>query len=226
MTTMTNISWLRENRWTLILLVTPLLLIPVLAGQLPDRVPIHWDIHGKPDGYASKWFALLFFPLLNLGLFLLLDRLPRLDSRRKTSNLRLLPSIGLGIVLFMFGMWIMVILAGMGYSIRMDKLVVNAVLLLFAFIGNLMTKVRPNYFIGLRTPWTLESEAVWRQSHRLMGHLWFFGSLAMLPLYWILPNPADFFVFIGFVALITLVPMIYSYLAYQREKAGETARNG
>lgn len=214
-------SWLKQNRWTLFLLVIPFLLIPFLAGQLPDRVPIHWNIHGHPDDYASKWFALLFLPLLNVGMFLLLDRLPRFDSRRKASNLRLIPSINLGIILFMLGVWALIILSGMGYTLKMGKLVMSGVLILFAFIGNLMTKVRPNYFIGLRTPWTLESETVWRKSHRLMGHLWFFGSLALLPIYWVIPSPTDFFVFMGFVAVITFVPGIYSYVAYQREEEGE-----
>ncbi len=96
----------------------------------------------------------------------------------------------------------------MGVAFSMSKAVLSRVLVLFAFMG----KVRLNHFVGLRTPRTLAGESVWRKSHRLIGHLWVFGLLMLLPVIWLFPTPADFWAFMGLTAIIIIIKSILTGL--------------
>ncbi|HTD42217.1 MAG TPA: SdpI family protein, partial [Mucilaginibacter sp.] len=88
--------------------------------------------------------------------------------------------------------------------------------LLFAFIGNIMHSIKPNYFAGVRTPWTLEDDDTWRATHRLAGKLWFTGGIALTIAVLLLPVKAGMIVFMSMIAILVLIPVIYSYIYYKK----------
>jgi uncharacterized membrane protein len=87
----------------------------------------------------------------------------------------------------------------------------------FAFLGNYFKTIKPNYFIGIKTPWTLENEEVWKKTHELGGKLWFVGGLLMA-LTFVLPNNIQFYTFMGITAVITIIPILYSYRIFNKIK--------
>ncbi|MBI3081461.1 MAG: SdpI family protein, partial [Gemmatimonadetes bacterium] len=139
--------------------------------RLPPRVAIHWSLSGQPDGYGSKLLAAVLLPLMILAMRGLLSVLPRIDP--KGENYPKFAStywlIFNGVIVF-FGVIHLAVLAyGLGAPVRMDRVVAAGVGVLLIVIGNYITRVEPNWFIGIRTPWTLSSDRVWRRTHRVGG---------------------------------------------------------
>lgn len=168
------------------LLITPLLILVMLWDQLPARVPIHWNLRGEIDGWASKPLGMLVMPLTSLAIIALLRILPWFDPKlRRTTGAhgRMQSVLGiLRVVLaaFFVSLFCMQVAAALGHTVAAGRIVFSATLLLLAIIGNFLSNLRPNYFAGIRTPWTLESPETWRATHRLGGRLMFFGSLLLL----------------------------------------------
>ena len=90
--------------------------------------------------------------------------------------------------------------------------------LLFTFLGNYFKTLKPNYFIGIRTPWTLENEEVWKKTHLLGGKMWFVGGLLMAMTF-VLPEPLNLYAFLGITAIISIIPIVYSYLEFKKLKS-------
>ena len=128
----------------------------------------------------------------------------------KLNNLRLI------LALFMSALAIYIL-----YSVQQKTsnpvLIFPLVGLLFAFLGNYFKTIKPNYFIGIRTPWTLENEEVWKKTHLMGGKLWFVGGLLMAMTF-VLPNDVQFYTFMGITAVISIVPIVYSYLEFKKIK--------
>ncbi|MBI2401987.1 MAG: SdpI family protein [Gemmatimonadetes bacterium] len=189
--------------------------------RLPPRVAIHWSLSGQPDGYGSKLLAAVLLPLMILAMRGLLSVLPRIDP--KGENYPKFAStywlIFNGVIVF-FGVIHLAVLAyGLGAPVRMDRVVAAGVGVLLIVIGNYITRVEPNWFIGIRTPWTLSSDRVWRRTHRVGG--WILvtgGALVVLSLF--VPAGAALPILIATIALVAVVPVVLSYLWWRRERAG------
>jgi uncharacterized membrane protein len=225
---MTTAEFLKKEGLLLLLLLVPFVALPFIWGRLPDEVPIHWNIRGEPDNYAGKAFGLLLLPCINVGVYLLFWLIPIIDPKRKVrfhkKPIPALRNITLLVVTFLF----FVIVAGMmddGGGFRLNRFVSLGVIVLFLGIGNYMATVQPNYFIGIRTPWTLEDPEIWRKTHRLGGRLWVASSCVLL-LLWLLLPPAVFgYVFLVVVlSVMVLMPVVYSYVLFARGKPKEEAK--
>jgi len=107
-------------------------------------------------------------------------------------------------------------LVSLGFHVNFVFLITFGVLLMFLILGNYMGKFSANYFIGIRTPWTLENEEVWNHTHRLTGKLWVGSSLIMLVVRLMVNNEVFFYIFIPYVLIIVIIPILYSYLYYKR----------
>jgi uncharacterized membrane protein len=92
---------------------------------------------------------------------------------------------------------------------------------LFLILGNSFGKIRPNYFVGLRTPWTLNNEEVWMRSHRFTGRLWVIAGLAMIPCVFLLKGETFFYVFLPAIAVMVIVPIVYSWMIHKQITAGK-----
>ncbi len=208
------------------LLALPFLALALLWRDLPDRVPVHWNLHDEIDGWASKGAGLLLPPLLALGTIALLHVLPRLDpklrqrAREQSRFPAVLAILRVALAAFFAVIFSLLLLGALGHAVPVGRVVVSACLLLFAILGNYLAAVRPNYFVGIRTPWTLESPETWRATHRLGGKLMFFGSILLFVLQFLLGETAFFAVF--FSSLLGLVAWSFWY-SWRYFKASHSA---
>ncbi|MGZ3767663.1 MAG: SdpI family protein [Mucilaginibacter sp.] len=187
---------------------------------LPASVPVHFGIEGTPDRYGSKGeFLITFYILMGTSLFvyLLMKVLPAIDPKKMVKfGEATFQKMALGIVLFFSALTIAIIFSTINRSFKIDKLILPIIGLLFAFMGNIMHSIKPNYFFGLKTPWTLEDNDTWRATHRLAGKLWFVGGIVLTIAVLLLPSKAGFIVFMSMVGVLTLIPIIYSYIYYKK----------
>ena len=183
--------------------------------SLPERVPIHWDIHGRPDGFGSPWALFLAGPALMAGIVGLFALLPWLspkrfevDTFRQTYlDLMLIVEALVG-YFFAVGLW-----AGLTGAVDTALAVVVGLCLAAILIGNLLGKVRRNFFIGIRTPWTLASDRVWYATHRFAARVLVLAGVVALVAA-IAGAPA--WTAIALVIAGFLVPVVYSLVLYKR----------
>lgn len=186
-------------------------------NRLPEKVPMHWNGAGEIDRYGDKKELLVtLFMLVGITYFVFLI-IPSIDPKQKLQNMgNKLNNLRMILTLFMSGLAVFIL-----YSVQQKTsnpaFVFSIIGLLFAFLGNYFKTIKPNYFIGIKTPWTLENEEVWKKTHLMGGKLWFVGGLLMA-LTFVLPNKIQFYTFMGIVAVITIVPIVYSYLEFKKTK--------
>lgn len=199
-----------------------LIILSVLASfyfyaNFPDQVPTHWNYKGEIDGWSPKAFAAFFFPGLNLAMYLLFLIFPYLDPKKdRYAEFAKTYHVFKGmLVAVMTAIYFYVGLAGLGYELPVTAVIPPAIGVLFVVLGNYMGKIKPNWFMGIRTPWTLSNEEVWNKTHRLGGKLFMLMGLFMI-IGTILP-PAIFWGFFIFgTVIVSLAPMIYSYLLFRK----------
>lgn len=205
-----------KKEWVLILLILLGFIMSIyFYPSLPDKMPIHWNIHGEVDRYGSKLFGAFGMPLINLGIYFMYAVLPYIDPKRKNyENFK--PTYQLFkyiMVIFFFGFHIITLLNGIGVRVNIFSFIQISMSLLFIFMGNAMGRVKHNYFIGIRTPWTLANEEVWKKTHRLSAPLWVSGGILNLILFLLGAGGESF---AAIITIISIIPMIYSYIIYQK----------
>jgi uncharacterized membrane protein len=208
-----------KSEWPqLVLLAVPFLVLIPLWDKFPQRVAIHWGLNGQPNGWADKEWGLLLLPDTNVGLALLFPFLRQFDSRMRgygpetrASLERVLKILRLATGVFMTAMALLIDAVALGWKLDVLRVVTLGTLILFAVLGNYMPKLRPNRFVGIRTPWTLKSPEVWIRTHRLFGAIMLIGSLALMAPCVFLPSTWSILLLLGFVLLVSLGSMVYSY---------------
>ena len=183
---------------------------------LPQEIPIHWNIKGQIDGYGPKsmvWIVAS-MPLLVLFLMWITPKIdPSKDNYKKFESSYLI--IRTLIVLMMLSIHWIIILATLGVVNDINSWIQVVMGVLFIFLGNFMPKIRHNYFLGIKTPWTLANEVVWKKTHRLGGYL--FAISGMLVLISIpFGQVVSMSVMMGSILATALMTVVYSYLAYRR----------
>jgi uncharacterized membrane protein len=188
----------------------------VLYPSMPDKFPTHWGLNG-PNAWSTKSLLTVFLqPLLSLGLYALLVVVPFLDPKRRSLkmsfrayNILLDAIIGMEAVVFAA-----TTAAAFDNAFDVTKVILVAVGLLFAVIGNFMTTVKQNWTFGMRVSWTLSDEVVWRKTNRLGGYLFVLaGAVTVLCAF--LPSPANIIIMLGAVFGIVIVTYVYSYLLFR-----------
>jgi uncharacterized membrane protein len=179
----------------------------------------HWDANDQVNGYMSKFWGVFLMPLMTAGLFLLFIAIPNIDPL-KANIARFREAFNLFIVLFvgfMVYIYFLTLLWNLGNTgFNMSEAMLPALGLLFFFIGSLMRKTKRNFFIGIRTPWTLSSDTVWDETHRVGSVLFMIaGALAFLGSF-VGGNTAIWFIFVPIMVSV-LITLVYSYVLYQRE---------
>lgn len=204
------------------LVLAPFLALLILWKDLPNRVPVHWNLHGQIDGWSSKP-SLFVMPLFSLGIIVFLHFLPRIDPKLRRAAgehgrmKNALAILRLALAAFFAAIFYMVVTASLGHPLPASRIVPASVLLLLAVFGNYLSNLRPNYFAGIRTPWTLESPDTWRATHRLGGRLLFFGSVTLLVLRFFLNESVFIILFISSVLLWAVWAVWYSWHHFQTQ---------
>ena len=189
--------------------------VTVQYASLPDPMPTHWNAAGQVNGWMPKFWGAYLLPLLMAGMWLLFLVLPKISPRgfEMEPFLRAWGVLKVTILALMAYIGVLVLRAAQHGGEMSQTPIFVALGILFAVIGNLLGKVTRNFFVGIRTPWTLASEEVWLRTHRLAGRLFVAAGLLMaasafvgLPLWSI----------IGLLVVSSLVPVVYSYVIYRR----------
>lgn len=193
--------------------------------RLPARVPVHWDFRGRPNGWGPASEDALVPPMVAIAIYLLIAVLPLIDPRRRNYALfgSLLRVLRLAVPVFFIVVHVSILLELLHLlpaSFTGAGAMRFALPILFIVIGNSLPQARFNYFVGIRTPWTLDDEGVWNATHRMAGPLWVVCGLAML-LAAFLPAGVFIAVSTAMFAVMVLVPVIYSWRLSKRISSHE-----
>lgn len=211
----------KQFNWRLAILpILNLMVIMACLPFLPDQIPMHFNLQWEVDAYGSRE-SILLMPFLLIGLWLLYQLMPIMDPLGK--NYEKFKSryeqTFIVLSLFIIGMEVMMIL--MAYSIDFIKpeLCLQVMMgVLFMVLGNIFPKIKHNYFVGIKTPWTIHDANNWTMTHRLGGKCWFIGGFLAI-VFVVLPKPWRSIVLFVDLCLITIIPIVYSYI-YFKEKRG------
>jgi uncharacterized membrane protein len=209
-----------RSRWFGLVIAALALAVSLWAyPQLPPTVATHWNVRGEADGFSSRLVAVSIMPLVILVMTGLFNVLPRLDPRRANYSkfIGTYWLIANAVILFILIGHGMIVATGLGYPVKIGRTMPIGVGLLFIVLGNYLTRVEPNWFIGIRTPWTLSSDTVWRKTHRTGGWLMVLGGAAIAACAFF-PPAAFLPLFIAAVLLMAVIPIVQSYILWKREQ--------
>lgn len=208
------------RKWIPLLIVAVAIIASVIVyPKLPVTVPTHWDMLGRPNGWGSRVWGAWVLPIVMLLLWALMRVLPAIDPRGANYAKfgGAFEAIVISILLYMLGLHLIILRASLGYPVAMQRVLPIGVGILLVLIGNLLPRARPNWFIGIRTPWTLSSDRVWEKTHRVGGRAFVAGGLAILLAVLVVPQWAHY-VLVAVVVVCSLGAVLYSYIAWRREQ--------
>ncbi len=206
---------LHTNVLCLIFIGISIAVAAYLYPSLPEQIPTHWNLAGEVDDYTPKPWGVLILPLAAIFVFVVMKLIPVISPKgfRTDQFTGVLNIFTVTLVGFMSAVALLVLIAATGRNVHMNEMIFAGVGILFIILGNYLGKVRKNFFLGIRTPWTLASDEVWNRTHRLGG--WVFvliGFLMFLNAFIRLPDG----VLIGSIVVVALVPVVYSFVLYRR----------
>jgi uncharacterized membrane protein len=219
-----NLPFKKEIFYWLLCLI-PFLFLAYIYGSLPGTVPTHFSIDGTANGWSSKqslWFMPAGLPLFIYLLFLII---PKIDPKQrfnkasgKYEQLRFI------LLLFMTGLACFTIYISYKQSMaHVGKFMFAALGLLFAALGNFFPALKPNYFIGIRSPWTLENETVWKKTHKLGGKIWVVCGIVLAALPFIIKDEMLMNeIFLPTVLAMAIFPVLYSFIIWKQLKKKQT----
>ena len=210
-----------RSRWFGLVIAAVAVAVSLWAyPQLPPTVATHWNVRGVADGFSSRLVAVSIMPLVIVVMTGLFNVLPRLDPRRDNyaKFIGTYWLIANTVILFILVAHGLIIASGLGYSVKIDRLMPIGVGLLFVVLGNYLTRVEPNWFVGIRTPWTLSSDTVWRKTHRTGGWLMVLAGLVVASGAF-LPHGAFLPLFVVVILVMAVIPIVQSYVLWKREQS-------
>ncbi len=202
-----------------LLLLASMLVVAIACWPFaPEQIPVHWNFYGQIDRYGGRFEGLFFLPLISVGLYALLLFLPRIDPGRSNyeSFSTTYRTIRFSILSLLAMLYVCLLLVAFGYPVSMPRVIPIGVGVLFIVLGNFMGKLRPNWFAGVRTPWTLSSRRSWNKTHRLARWLFILQGLVIAGYgfeqsVWMLVVAAV--VIVGSLAWL----VVYSYLVWRND---------
>jgi uncharacterized membrane protein len=190
----------------------------VAYPRLPDRVPVHWGLSGEPDRFGTRLEGVWLLPAVMLGMWLLKQALPKLDPRRESyAKMQSTYDFVINAILTtMLALHLVVIAAGLGYVVPMRRFIPLIGGAFLIALGNVLPRTRPNWTLGIRTPWTLSNDRVWTRTHRVGGYLMTAAGVVVLASAAI-PGVASGVAAIAAFIVAAFGSVIYSYVAWRQE---------
>jgi uncharacterized membrane protein len=212
-----KVTWRTE--WPHALLITAMFVLAAATWSVaPDRIPVHWNIAGQVDRWGGRFEGLFALPLVAVAVYLVMIVLPRFDPGRANYDAFAGPyaSLRLGVLAVLAAIHAFVLLWVRGVPVRIGVFAPLVFGALFVVIGNLLGKIRPNWFVGIRTPWTLSSKLAWSHTHRAGG--WLFIVLGVLSMACaVVRSSWAMWIMIGAGAVGLLGLLVYSYVVWRRD---------
>ena len=209
-----------RRRWFGLVIAALAVVVSIWAyPQLPPTIATHWNVGGTADGFSRRATAVVIMPLVIIGLTGLFNVLPKLDPRG-VNYAKFIDTYWLianAVILFILIGHGMIVATGLGYPVKVDRFMPIGIGLLFIVLGNYLTRVEPNWFIGIRTPWTLSSDTVWRKTHRTGGWLMVVGGFVLAASVF-LPQGAFPPLLVAAILIVAVIPVVQSYILWKREQ--------
>jgi uncharacterized membrane protein len=184
--------------------------------SLPENVASHWNAHGQVDGYMPKFWGTFFLPLISVGLLGLLLGLPIIDPLR--ANFTQFQKYYDWFIVIIMGFFAylqgLILIWNLGYSFPFTQLFILPIVILFLYIGVLLEHSEQNWFVGIRTPWTLSNEQVWKRTSHFGGQL--FKLAGIVSGISILVPDAGIYLILIPTLVAGVLPIIYSYYVYRK----------
>lgn len=183
--------------------------------KLPEKIPTHWNIKGEVDGWTDKPWGVYMLPIISTITSLVLMLLPKiapkgfkLDEAKSVYEIIVLIT-----AIFLLGVMVLTFEAALNHAVNVNQWIMVGIGALFVLIGNYLSKVPKNFFLGIRTPWTLSSDEVWYKTHRLGSWMFIFCGLLVI-IGGFLQWPVQLMII--FLASAALIPVIYSLVIYKK----------
>ncbi len=207
---------MKINNLLIILIAISLLGTFLVFDRLPDKVPSNFNIDGEIDRYDDKE-SVIFTGVLPLLVYLLMKFLPKIDPKRESylKHKKAYKITQMIIVLFLIMVQWIIIMVALGFNINVEIIIKLGIGILFIVIGNFMGQIRQNYFFGIKTPWTLANETVWKKTHRVSGFTFLIGGLIILASSFTQGIIATVLLMAA-IAIAALYPIVYSYIIYRK----------
>ncbi|HAH50334.1 MAG TPA: hypothetical protein DCL80_03360 [Balneola sp.] len=210
---------LKKEWYMIVLLSAPFIASFILWEKMPDIVPVHFNAAGEADDFGPKWINAFLLPGIALVTYLFLLVIPAIDPKKRIENTQKpIAAIRIVISLFLIGVYALVMMKSFDLEADVGQFVLASVGILIAITGNYMNSIKPNYFIGIRTPWTLEDSEVWKKTHRFASKLWIVGGVLMTVSAFIPFLKGSPFFILGAVLILAGIPFIYSYQLFNKLK--------
>ncbi|MDP2926073.1 MAG: SdpI family protein [Nanoarchaeota archaeon] len=203
---------------SIFIIITIFLISILVYPYLPEKIITHWNSQGIADGYMTRPYGLFLLPIISIILFFLFIILEKIDPliKKNKSFSKTYSSIILALVLFLFYIHLLSILLNLGYRFNMLLMLIPVFSLMYFYIGVILRTIKRNWFIGIRTPWTLSSDKVWEKTHKLgsklfiiSGIITFFGIFFIKYSIWFILLP---------IIISAIILVVYSYLEFKKIK--------
>jgi uncharacterized membrane protein len=202
------------------IVLAPFVYLAIIWDTLPDKVPTHWNYKGDVDKWGDKYSLIALLFLLPVLTYVLMLVIPKIDPKKKIELMGgKYYQLKFVLVLFMSTLAFIILHIAVSQDILSPNLIFIPIGVLFVALGNYFKVIQPKYVMGIKTPWTLESKEVWKLTHTLAGKLWIAGGLIIVLTSLTIAESIFIYVFIGILVIITLVPVIYSYIKFKELKA-------
>lgn len=213
---------------SLLALAAAVLVAIVMYPSLPDQIPTHWNVAGEVDDYTAKPWGVVILPLAAGCSWLLFKIIPLISPKGfRTDEFQGVVNVfQVAMVVLLSLIAVLVLLAAADIVDLVAGFVPIGVGLLFIIIGNYLGKVRKNFFIGIRTPWTLASDEVWARTHWLGARVFMVCGALLIAVGFLEEVPTVTMVVVGVILIVALVPVVYSYLLYRRLEGFEDRQEG
>ncbi len=209
-----------------ILILAPYIYLFFQYESMPDQMPMHYNINGEIDRWGSKENLWLLPCALPLFVYILMLVIPKIDPKKKLQYMGTkYRQFHLMLLLFMSALAIFIMHDGMQgeSSVHFINVLMG---LLFVGLGNYFQSIRPNYFIGIRTPWTLENDETWNATHRMAGKLWIVGGIIIvLSTLLINEKPWHSIILFSMIGTMVIIPIVYSYLVFKKSTSKPSSQH-
>ncbi|MCP3026424.1 SdpI family protein [Halobacillus sp. A5] len=210
---------MRKYVFSLILIVVSLGISVIVLPYLPEQVAMHWNIKGEADQFWNKSYAVFFMPLLMIVMVALFTLIPKIDPKKEnykkfSGSYNIFVNL---LIAFFFLLHIMMVGYNLGWAIDISLVILIAIGCLFITLGNYLPRIKHNYFLGIRTPWTLADEKTWRKTHQLGGKVFVITGVFMI-LISFLPGLYKIISLLVIIVIMLFILTISSYVFFNRSK--------
>jgi uncharacterized membrane protein len=204
-----------------IIMTIPWIYLAFTWNEIPQTIPIHFGISGKADKFGSKdeiFAAPAVLTIVGIAMYFILQNIYKIDPKKKytATTSAVLAKLSIVMIILLCAVSLAIIYWSVKGKMEGLPVLFCGLSLFFAYIGNLMHSIKPNYFAGFRVPWALENEENWRKTHQLASKIWFTGGLTLAIVSLLVSLKLIIIVFMAGVFLMTIIPVIYSYNLYRR----------